>query len=33
MARGENEDISDLNLPDPLKLNVVFYDESRQRNK
>jgi hypothetical protein len=28
MARGENEDVSDLNLPDPLKVKIVFYDRA-----
>jgi|TARA_R110000851_G_scaffold31375_2_gene84915 hypothetical protein len=28
MARGENEDVTGLNLPDPLKVSVVFYDKA-----
>jgi len=27
MGRGESEDVSGLNLPDPLKISIVFYDE------
>jgi hypothetical protein len=27
MGRGENEDVSGLDLPDPLKVDIVFYDD------
>ncbi len=28
MGRGESEDVSGLSLPDPLKIGIVFYDET-----
>ena len=28
MARGENEDVSGLSLPDPLKISIVFYNKA-----
>ena len=33
MGRGEKEDVSNLDLPDPLNPEITFYDTKGQRSQ